>query len=132
MGAPAVSVRCPTCGADLRVVLAAAPPTQWFPCPQCRNPVPVVVPRDPPPLYSWEVIPWLYPNLPPPRRGRWPGRPAAAIALAVVAVASVMLVVLLAGYGVQATAPSHYTVSGVVEEQVGGGQRIAAPGALVI
>ena len=57
MATSTVAMRCPACGADLRVVVAAEPPTQWFPCPQCRTPVPVVVPRDPPPLYSWEVYP---------------------------------------------------------------------------
>ncbi|MGC2360173.1 MAG: hypothetical protein WA691_07740, partial [Thermoplasmata archaeon] len=71
MATSTVYLRCPACGGDLRVVLASEPATQWFPCPHCRTPVPAVVPRDPPPLYSWEVLPGLYPALPRPRVPRW-------------------------------------------------------------
>ncbi|MGC2788982.1 MAG: hypothetical protein WA547_02845, partial [Thermoplasmata archaeon] len=86
MATSTVYLRCPACGGDLRVVLASEPATQWFPCPHCRTPVPAVVPRDPPPLYSWEVLPGLYPALPRPRVPRWRARRAAAAALLVVAV----------------------------------------------
>jgi hypothetical protein len=120
MGAPSVSVRCPTCGADLRVVLAPAPPTQWFPCPQCRNPLPVVVPRDPPPLYSWEVLPGLYPALPMPRRSRIRVRRLAQGALVGVAVLAVVFGGILAVLGTEASAPGSYTVSGTVLRQSGG------------
>jgi len=117
MGAPTVSMRCPTCGAELRAFLAPEPPTQWFPCPQCRNPVPVVVPRDPPPLYSWEVLPGLYPALPAPRRPRVRVRRLAQVALVLVAALAVILAAVLAVLGAQALAPATYDVSGTVMEQ---------------
>lgn len=132
MGAPAVSVRCPTCGADLRVVLAPAPPTQWFPCPQCRNPMPVVVPRDPPPLYSWEVLPGLYPALPVPRRPRIRMRRLAQGALIGVAVLAVVFGGVLAVLGTEASSPGSYAVSGTVLKQTAGGANIPAFGATVV
>ena len=114
MGAPTVSVRCPACGAELHAVLAPSPPTQWFPCPQCRNPVPVVVPRDLPPLYTWEVAPELYPALPPPRRPRVSLRRMAQVALVGVAVLAVVFGGVLAVLGYEALGPGSYTVSGTV------------------
>ncbi len=132
MGAPSVSVRCPTCGADLRVVLAPAPPTQWFPCPQCHNPVPVVVPRDLPPLYSWEVLPGLYPALPAPRRPRVRMRRMAQAALIGIVVLAVVLGGLLSVLGAEALTPESYSVSGTVWEEVPGGGSIPAPAATVI
>ena len=117
MGAPSVSVRCPTCGSDLNVVLAPEPPTQWFPCPHCRTPVPVVVPRDPPPLYSWEVLPGLYPALPPPRRPRVRMRRVAQVLLAVIAALSVVVGGVLFVLAAEALGPGSYSVSGTVTEQ---------------
>ncbi len=100
----------------MAVVLAPAPSTQWFPCPHCGSPVPVVVPRDPPPLYSWEVLPELYPPLPPPRRSRWRAQRVVAFVLVAVAIVAIALLGALAGYGVEANAPAHYPVNGVVVE----------------
>lgn len=131
MGAPAVSVRCPACGADLNVVLAATPPTQWFPCPQCRTPVPVLVPRDPPPLYSWEVLPGLYPALPPPRRPRVRMRRIAQAALVGVAALAVLLGAVLGVLGAEALGAGSYAVSGVVFEQTAHGT-FPATGATVV
>ena len=131
MSAPAVSMRCPTCGADLRVVLAPEPPTQWFPCPHCRNPVPVVVPRDPPPLYSWEVLPGLYPALLPPRRPRVRVRRMAQVALVIVAALAVGLAAAFVALGWEALGPASYDVSGTVLEQTSSRQ-VAAVGATVI
>ena len=135
MGAPSVSVRCPTCGSDLRVVLAPAPPTQWFPCPHCRNPVPVLVPRDPPPLYSWEVLPGLYPPLPTPRRPRVRARRLAQAALIAITVTSVILASLLAILGAEAPASGSYVVSGTVYDSVpseGGSYHVPAAGASIV
>jgi len=132
MGAPSVSVRCPACGTDLRVVLAPSPPTQWFPCPQCRAPVPVVVPRDPPPLYSWEVLPGLYPTLPPPRRPRVRMRRLAQGALVGVVVVAVVLGGILAVLGAEALSPGSYLVAGTVMEETGGGGTIPALGATIV
>ncbi len=112
----------------MAVVLAPAPSTQWFPCPHCGSPVPVVVPRDPPPLYSWEVLPELYPPLPPPRRSRWQGQRVVAFVLVAVAVVAIALLGALAGYGVEANSPAHYPVNGVVVGPTGN----AAVGAKVV
>lgn len=91
----------------------------------------MVVPRDPPPLYTWEVLPSLYPPLDRPRASRWRLRPAVAIALAAVTVAAVVLGGLLLAYGHAATGPASFAVSGVVEKDVGG-VAYAAGGARVI
>ncbi|HTT46259.1 MAG TPA: carboxypeptidase-like regulatory domain-containing protein [Thermoplasmata archaeon] len=117
MGTPPISVRCPTCGADLNVVLAPAPPTQWFPCPHCRHPVPVVVPRDLPPLYSWEVLPGLYPELPAPRRPKIRMRKVAQVVLALITALSIVLGGVLIALGTEALGPASYSVSGTVTEQ---------------
>lgn len=132
MAAPLVTVRCPACGEDLRVLLAPAPPTQWFPCPRCRTPVPVVVPRDPPPLYSWEVLPNLYPQLPAPRIPRIRPRRAAAWALLLTAFVAALLGGALAVYGVEAQASGSFTVSGTVLETPASGSTTPASGAHVI
>jgi len=131
MAAPGIPVRCTSCGTELRAVLAPSPSTQWFPCPHCHAAVPVVMPRDPPPLYSWEVLPGLYPPLPMPRPPRWSLRTAATIALVAVTILAVVLGALLAFYGVEAGRAAEYSVSGTVYEQVGAGLRPAG-GALVI
>ncbi|HYA58627.1 MAG TPA: carboxypeptidase regulatory-like domain-containing protein [Thermoplasmata archaeon] len=131
MAAAPVDVRCPACGQTLRVVLASAPPTQWFPCPQCHLPVPVVVPRDPPPLFTWEVLPGLYPALPPPRIPRWRARSAVAVALAVVTVAAAAFGGLLVYWSVLAAGPSEFTVDGHVFDTTAGGP-VPANGALVV
>lgn len=132
MAGPTVSIRCPSCGQDIVVVLAPSPPTQWFPCPHCRTPVPVVVPRDPPPLYTWEVLPGLYPALPRPRRPRWRARRAAAGALLAVLVLALTFAGILAYYGVLAPTPGSYTVSGTVDREVGDGRASPAAGAEVL
>lgn len=114
MAPSTVAVRCANCGTALAAVVAPMPPTQWFPCPHCRAPVPVLVPRDPPALYSWEVLPGLYPRLPRPRAPRWRLRTAAAVALLAVAVVAVAVGGGLAFYGAEATRSAAYTVSGTV------------------
>lgn len=131
MATTTVTVRCPRCGQDLSVAVAPAPPTQWFPCPNCHVPVPVVVPRDLPPLYSWEVIPGLYPVLPRPRRPRWRARTAAGFALVGVVVLAAAFGGLLAYLGFVAAEPGSYQVSGTVFEMQGS-QVVPAAGALVV
>ena len=129
---PSVAMRCPRCGADLRIVLAPAPPTQWFPCPNCGTPVPALVPRDPPPLYSWEVLPGLYPALPRPRPPRFNLRRAAATALTVAAVVLFAFAALLAVYGFAAPVSGSYAVSGTVLTSQSGGGVAPALGAHVV
>lgn len=131
MGASTVTVRCPACGQDLRAELAPGPPTQWFPCPNCHAPVPVVVPRDLPPLYSWEVVPGLYPTLPRPRRPRWRPRRGAMLALVGVVVFALALSGVLGYYAYAAAAPGSFEVSGSVYERSAGGT-FPAVGALVV
>jgi Carboxypeptidase regulatory-like domain len=101
-------------------VLAAAPPTQWFPCPHCRAPVPVVVPRDPPPLYTWEVLPGLYPALPPPRIPRRRGTSAVTIALLAIAVLAAAFAGVLVYDAWVAVQPASFGVTGTVESTSGG------------
>jgi hypothetical protein len=137
MAPPLVSVRCPACGGPLSVYLAPTPPTQWFPCPHCRAPVPVVVPRDLPPLYTWEVIPGLYPYLPAPRIPKWRARRTAFGALLNVAVIAAVLAAVLGYYAVAATSPGHYAVSGVIGLQENTSQPntyeiVPAVGALIV
>jgi hypothetical protein len=119
MASSPVMLRCPACGGEIRVVLAAQPPTQWFPCPHCRAPVPVVVPRDPPPLYSWEVLPGLYPALPRPRLTRWRSHRSAAVALFLVAVLTAGFAAVLVYEAYEATAPAQFVVAGTVDHYVG-------------
>lgn len=130
MAASTVFVRCPVCGGELRVVLAAQPPTQWFPCPHCHAPVAVVVPRDPPPLYTWEVLPGLYPPLPRPRLPRWRVQPAVGAALVIVAVVAAALGAALAYDAWEVTRPASFTVDGTVDHSVAGALR-PLPGATV-
>jgi hypothetical protein len=120
MATTTVAVRCPHCGSDLRVVLAAEPPTQWFPCPNCHAPMPVVVPRDPPPLYTWEVLPGLYPPMARPRVPRWRARRPVAAALLAVAVLGAALAAVLVYDGVAATEPGSFVVGGSVVQVVNG------------
>jgi hypothetical protein len=132
MALTTVAVRCPRCGTDLRVAVAPAPPTQWFPCPHCRAPLPVVVPRDPPPLYSWEVLPGLYPVLGRPRAPRWRTGPVVAVALALVVASSAAVIGILAFYGATALGPAEYSVSGSVGRTVGGVCCTPAAGATIV
>jgi hypothetical protein len=133
MGPPLISVRCPACGGPVSVFPAPAPPTQWFPCPHCHAPVPVVVPRDPPPLYSWEVLPALYPYLPPPRAPRWRASRAAAGALVNVAVIAALLAAVLGYYAIAADTGGDFSVTGVVDlQQNATSAPYAAPGVAVV
>jgi hypothetical protein len=118
MAATTVEMRCPACGGAIRAVLAPGPPTQWFTCPHCRAPVPVVAPRDPPPLFAWEVLPGLYPALPPPPPRRRTYR-AAAAALVVVAVVVSGFVGVLAFDAWVAAEPASFAVDGSVGQYVG-------------
>ncbi len=132
MASPAVSIRCPACGTAITVTPAPSPPTQWVPCPHCAVPVPVVAPRDLPPLYSWEVLPGLYPALPIPRPRRWRARPIVAVALALVAVLAAASAGVLIYEGVRATVASTYVVSGEIVRELPGGSTTPAVGARVL
>ncbi|HXY46588.1 MAG TPA: carboxypeptidase regulatory-like domain-containing protein [Thermoplasmata archaeon] len=127
MSTATVTIRCPACGQDLQAVVAPAPPTQWFPCPRCQSPVPVVRPREPPPLYTWEVLPGLYPALPRPRTPRWRARRVAAVGLIAIFVLAIVFAALFSYYAVAASAPGAYPVTGTVytETSLGGSRPIS-------
>lgn len=125
-------MRCPSCGQPIRAVVAPAPPTQWFPCPACHVPVPVVVPRELPPLFSWEVLPGLYPLQPIVRQPRWRPATLVAWALAVAAVLAAITAGLLAADGYNSSLPAQYTVSGTIYESLAGGRHAPADGARVV
>lgn len=67
MVGPSVTLRCPQCGGLLAAPTPVGPLPGWFQCPHCGRPLPVVPPRDPAPLFSWEAFPQLYPAAHPPR-----------------------------------------------------------------
>lgn len=133
MASTTVDLRCPACGQDVRAVLGPGPssPTEWFPCPRCHAPIPVVRPRDPPPLYSWEVLPGLYPALPRPRAPKWRARRVATVGLLGVVVLALAFAGVFGYYGYAATGPGSYAVTGDVLYEIGGGLADPAVGATV-
>src|SRR5579863_7481481 len=70
-----VELRCPSCGTRLTAYTPYPWITSYTRCPHCGSVLPFVAPREPAPLYSWDVYPGLYPPTPiprPPGRGRRP------------------------------------------------------------
>lgn len=114
MSSEVLSVRCPQCGTTFGVLPGSGLATQWIPCPQCRTAVPIVLPRDRAPLFSWEIYPGLYPNYIPPRAPRVRRRPATIYALLASLVICAGLVGAFAYEGVLAQQPASYTVSGTI------------------
>ena len=109
-----VTLRCPRCGAYVAAPATRSAFPSWATCPHCYATLPVVPPRDPPPLFSWEVYPSVYPALPVPRA---PGRRLFTL----VAFTLVACTVLLAGvggvlafWGANALAPGTFSLSGRV------------------
>ncbi len=110
-----VTLRCPRCGA---YVAAPAYPTMaptWATCPHCSTPLPVVSPRDPAPLFTWEAFPGLYPALRAPQAPNPRVTPATAIVLLGLAIVLAGLAGGLAATGVAALGPATYEVGGTVE-----------------
>lgn len=109
------TARCVHCGAPSAVLVPPTPGARWVTCPYCHGTMPVVPPTNPPPIFSWEVYPTVYPP-PPPLRGT--GRPAGRLA-AIALVASTLLLVGVAGAlvasGAEALGPATFRLSGVVE-----------------
>lgn len=81
----------------------------------------MVAPRDPPPLYTWEVYPGLYPPAPLPRGNpfRW-GR-GLAVLLALAAAVLLGAAASLAVVGAATASSGPVTVEGIVETASGGG-----------
>ena len=88
MAARTVTLRCPRCGRYLSAPTPFSTAAAWYACPHCGAPVPVVAPRLPAPLFSWEVYPHLYPPLPPPRG---PSARVPAVAFALLAALAIVL-----------------------------------------
>jgi len=126
MGGPLVTIRCVRCG---RLLVAPIPPgaePAWFACPHCAQPLPVVAPRDPPPLFSWEVYPHLYPPARPPKV---PGPAVGRLLVALLVTAALVLVGLAGGLGwagASSLGPGAFTVEGVVLLSTSGGTSVAA------
>jgi hypothetical protein len=109
-----VTLRCPRCGAYVAAPATRPHETSWASCPHCGTPLPVVAPRDPPPLFAWEVYPTLYPTLPP---ARAPGRRLYHVGAAALAVTVVLLVGIggaLVWAGAEALTPSTFSLAGTV------------------
>ncbi|MCI4346417.1 MAG: carboxypeptidase-like regulatory domain-containing protein [Thermoplasmata archaeon] len=128
-----VTLRCPRCGKFLSTLPPVGPGLLWTHCPSCSYPVPVIHPRDPSPLFTWEVYPEVAPvgTLP-----EWSGPTARRFSsgLLLFATAVLVLVGLLAVVTGLGALPSHtYTVGGTVESAVGGaGSSAPVPGAQVV
>ena len=120
-----VTVRCPRCGAYVAAQATAPTAATYATCPHCSTTVPIVAARDPPPLFTWEVFPSVYPSLPVPRA---PGaRLMTVVGLALIA--ATLLLAGLAGFlvwnGVQAVGPGSFSLHGTVVHGPGAGQPIA-------
>lgn len=115
------TARCLRCGRPLAARLPATPGARWVTCAHCRAPVPVVPPTDPPPIFSWEVYPLVYPPLPTLRPPS--GAPARLAAVALVAAVVVLagVAVALAGSGAEALGAGTFRLSGTVQAAGGGG-----------
>jgi hypothetical protein len=117
-----VTLRCPRCGAFVAAPSVAVPGPTWASCPHCQNPLPVLATRDPPPLFSWEAYPNVYPSLPTPKA---PGRRMSKMT-AIVLVATTILLAslagLLVGTGAAALSNGSYTLAGSVLGQEGPGR----------
>jgi hypothetical protein len=119
-----VDLRCPKCGARLTAYTPYPLITSYTRCPQCGSVLPFVAPREPAPLYSWEVYPGLYPPTPIPRpSSRW-RRPALLALLLAVTLLLAALGGVFAWDGGVALTPGTLTVGGTVSP-------VGAPGAWV-
>lgn len=121
-----VTVRCPRCGAYVASPASYSAQPSWATCPHCGTTLPIVAPRDPPPLFTWEVHPGVYPNLPPPRA---PGKLLASF-LAFTLLAAALLLFGVSGTltvtGATALTPATYTVGGTVEQSTSGAPLLAS------
>lgn len=119
-----VELRCPQCGSQLTAHTPYPQITSYTRCPQCGTVLPFVAPREPAPLFSWEVYPGLYPPTPMPRPpSRW-RRPAVLALLVAVTVLLAAIGGAFAWLGSDALRPGTQTVGGTIAPA-------AAPGAWV-
>jgi hypothetical protein len=112
--ATTVTARCPACG-GLLAATGAPYTTGYVRCPHCGGTVPIVAPRDPPPLFAWEIAPHLYPPIPTlSEGGRRSVRPFVLAALAVAAAITAILAGIVAEDAGRTLAPGHLDLSGKV------------------
>jgi hypothetical protein len=111
-----VTLRCPRCGRLLSALPPPGPGFLWAQCPSCAYPVPVIHPRDPAPLFSWEAFPHLLPRAGIPWSSSTVGRTLTNVLLGISLVLMVGLVALLFTTGAGAFPQHQYTVSGTVNE----------------
>ncbi len=115
-----VTVRCPRCGAYVAAPGRSTTAATYATCPHCSTTLPVVAPRDPPPLFSWEVFPSVYPSLPVPRA---PGRRLLGF-VGLVLIVATLLLASLAGFlvwnGAAALGPGTFTLQGDVDRAASG------------
>lgn len=109
-----VELRCPKCGTRLTAYTLYPHITSYTRCPQCGTVLPFVAPRDPAPLYSWEIYPGLYPPTPVPR----PPDPRRRLALLALLLAATLLIVVVGGIfawmGSDALRPGSMTIGGTI------------------
>ena len=112
--ATSVDLRCPHCGARLTAYTPYPTITSYTRCPQCASVLPFVAPREPAPLFSWEVYPGLYPPTPVPAPPSARRRPAM---LALLLAATLLLAGVggvFAWLGSDALRPGTFTMAGIV------------------
>ncbi|MCI4349269.1 MAG: carboxypeptidase-like regulatory domain-containing protein [Thermoplasmata archaeon] len=115
MFAEPVPLRCTACGRLLVATSPVAVSATWVACPSCGRPVAVVHPRDPPPLFSWEVYPHLYPALPPVPRASGSLRTLSLVVLVAASVLLAGVAIALVLEGAFAFGPGPYAVRGSIE-----------------
>ncbi|HEV2316446.1 MAG TPA: carboxypeptidase-like regulatory domain-containing protein [Thermoplasmata archaeon] len=119
MFGPPVTLRCTQCGGYLAAPTAPSRQPAWFRCPHCGHPVAVLAPRDPPPLFTWEAFPPLYPM---PALPRAVGPTYYRTVGAFLVLTTVLLAVVAVGYlwqGESALAPHPYAIAGHVFGRTG-------------
>jgi len=120
-----VELRCPRCGQQLTAYTAYPAVTSYTRCPHCGTVLPFVGPRDPAPLYTWEVYPGLYPPTPVPTPPSARRRPAVLALLLAATLLLASLGGIYAWFGGAALEPGTLTVGGSVFP-------LQAPGAWVL
>jgi hypothetical protein len=115
MDAPTtVTARCPACG-GLLAAIGTPFATTFVRCPHCGGTVPIVAPRDPPPLFAWEVSPQLYPPIPSISEG---GRRSVRPFVLGTLLLATLITALLAGFAAAEAsvvlAPGHIELAGTV------------------
>ncbi|MCI4353189.1 MAG: hypothetical protein L3K14_07380 [Thermoplasmata archaeon] len=119
-----VDLRCPRCGMRLTAFTPYPQVTSYTRCPHCASVLPFVAPREPAPLFSWEVYSGLYPPTPLPHAPSPWRRPAIVALLLAVTLLLGTLGGVFAWLGSDALRPGTLRVGGTIAPS-------GAPGAWV-